>query len=442
MNPLQIREKISEKHTAAQAIVALAEEERRALTDQDQTQFDALLAEIGEDKGEQSTGLYKNLYRSERLEALQLAMAKPANKPEAVEAAAKPEEEYNIRSLGFHNTGPLKAYKSEESAYKAGMWLKAVFLKDAKAQQWCQDRGVGFRGAQTGDVASGGGYTVPDPVADGVIEARNAIGVARRVCDVWPASSDSLSIPRLTAGQTVQYPDQADAITESDTTWGNVACTIKRRAVLTLISNQLMADSVVNMADKVASRAGYELGLREDTEFISGTGAAGFGGVSGLKNGPSAGGTVDAAGTTYAAVTLAELNTVAGTLPDKYHSGASWIMSRAMFAKGVQRLLFAQGGTTLAETTDGTGAQLFGYPIWFTDNFTEAVSEFALFFGNFAMGSVLADRQGIEIASSQDYAFNQDSLAIRVTSRYDLVNFDQGSGADPGSYIGLKLAAS
>ena len=117
-------------------------------------------------------------------------------------------------------------------------------------------------------------------------------------------------------------------------------------------------------------------------------------------------------------------------------------MGRAMFAGGVQRLIYAAGGNTAMNIADGTGAQLFGYPIYFSDNFTEAVSEFALFFGNFAMGSVLADRQGIEIASSQDYAFNQDSLAIRVTSRYDLVNFDVGSGADPGSYIGLKLAAS
>ena len=437
MNPLAIREQISDKHNQAQAIVDLAEQEARELTPEDKTQFDALMANIGEDSDAPS-GLYADLRRAEKLEALSLELARK-QKPEPAEA---PKEEFNIRSLGYQNIGPLRAYKSEETAYKAGMWLRAVFAKDVRAQQWCQDRGIGFRGAQTGDVASGGGYTVPDPVSEGVIEARNAIGVARQVCDVYPASSDSLSIPKLTAGQTVQYPDQADAITESDTTWGNVACTIKRRAVLTLISNQLLADSVVNMADRVASRAGYELGLREDTEFISGTGAAGFGGVSGLKNGPSAGGTVDAAGTTYAAVTLAELNTVAGTLPDKYHSGASWIMSRAMFAKGVQRLLFAQGGTTVAETTDGTGAQLFGYPIYFTDNFTEAVSEFALFFGNFFMGSVIADRQGIEIASSQDYAFNQDCLAIRVQARYDLKNHDVGSGSDAGSYIGLKLAAS
>ncbi len=437
MNPLAIREQISDKHNQAQAIVDLAEQEARELTPEDKTQFDALMANIGEDSDAPS-GLYADLRRAEKLEALSLELARK-QKPEPAEA---PKEEFNIRSLGYQNIGPLRAYKSEETAYKAGMWLRAVFAKDARAQQWCQDRGIGFRGAQTGDVASGGGYTVPDPVSEGVIEARNAIGVARQVCDVYPASSDSLSIPKLTAGQTVQYPDQADAITESDTTWGNVACTIKRRAVLTLISNQLLADSVVNMADRVASRAGYELGLREDTEFISGTGAAGFGGVSGLKNGPSAGGTVDAAGTTYAAVTLAELNTVAGTLPDKYHSGASWIMSRAMFAKGVQRLLFAQGGTTVAETTDGTGAQLFGYPIYFTDNFTEAVSEFALFFGNFFMGSVIADRQGIEIASSQDYAFNQDCLAIRVQARYDLKNHDVGSGSEAGSYIGLKLAAS
>ena len=51
-DPLAIREAIADKHAAAQAIVQLAETEERDLTDEDQSQFDNLLAEIGEDNGE------------------------------------------------------------------------------------------------------------------------------------------------------------------------------------------------------------------------------------------------------------------------------------------------------------------------------------------------------------------------------------------------------
>ena len=399
-DPLSIREKISDKHAEAEAIVQLAEHEERELTAVDKSQFDNLIEDIGEDI-ETPTGLYGDLRRSERLEALKLDLARKQH-PQPTNALAPVAESYDIRSLGWYNTGPLKAFtgpRAEENAYKSGMWLKAMFLHDSEAAQWCRDHGV-IRGAQTEGTNSAGGFTVPDPLSDAVIESRNVIGVARRVCDVFPMTSDTLAIPRLTAGQTVQYPGEAGAISPSDTTWSQINLTAVKRAVLTKISNELLADSVVNIADKVASRAGYELGLREDVEFLDGDGSSSYGNINGLKNGPGAAGVVTAAGTTYAEVTLAELNQVAGTLPDRFHTGASWIMGRAMFAKGVQALLYSAGGNTVGNLADGSGAQLFGYPIHFTDNFTEAVSEFALFFGSFDRAAVLGDRMGIDVAVS------------------------------------------
>ena len=56
VNPLAIREKISDLHNQAQAIVELAESEDRELSAEDRTQFDALMSEIGDDS-DSPTGL-------------------------------------------------------------------------------------------------------------------------------------------------------------------------------------------------------------------------------------------------------------------------------------------------------------------------------------------------------------------------------------------------
>ena len=441
MNPLQIREKIAEKHAQAQAVVKLAEEEDRDLTEQDQTQFDNLLAEIGEDKAENSTGLYKDLYRSERLESLTLSLNAPAKKPQQAAAVATPADEYNIRSLGYVNTGPLKAFKNERDAYTCGMWLKAAIAKDKGAIQWCRDRGVGFRGAQTEGTDSQGGYSVPDILESTVLEVRNQTGILNEIADVFPMSSDVLKIPTLVSGQTVVYPGEATAITASDAVWGVVTATAVKRAVLTKVSWELINDSVVNVADIIASRAGYELALTADDELVNGDGSA-YGGVTGLVDTIGAGGTVTSSSATFAGVTLAELNTVAGTLPDEYHEGASWIMGRAFFAGAVQRLIYSAGGNTALNIADGTGAQLFGYRIRFVSAMpSEAVSIFGCFFGNFEKSVVVGQRTGIDVMTSEHAYFDEDVLAIKLISRYD-TQVHRGSGSSANGYVGLKTAAS
>lgn len=445
INPLAIREKISDKHNQAQAIVDLAEQEERELTAEDKTQFDALISEIGDDT-ESPSGLYADLRRAEKLEALKLELARKEKPAEPL--LAKEKSEISIRSLGWKNIGKLKAFTgpdAERNAYHSGMWLKATFLKDEGAVQYCRDHGIGYRAAQTEGTNSAGGYAVPDPLSDAVIEARSVIGLARAVCDIIPMTSDTLAIPKITAGQTVQYPAEAAAITASDTTWGQVNLTAIKRAVLTKVSFELISDAVVNMADRVASRAGYQLGLREDLEFIQGDDTSAYGGVNGLANVIGAAGTVtmSSGNTTFEDVTLANLNAVAGKLPDKYHTGASWICSRAFFAEAIQRLVYAAGGNTVSNLADGSGAQLFGYPVRFSDNMpAEAVSTFGIFFGNFEEAAILGDRSAIDVASSEHYAFNEQVLTLRLTTRYDLNIHEPGDGSDAGAFVGLKTAAS
>lgn len=444
-DPLAIREAIQEKAAAAEAIVQLAENESRDLTETDNDEFGALLTEIGVDDGDKSTGLYKQLHRAERLEEIQLALKAPVtNSPEPV--AEKPDP--MVRSLGFSKSGPLRAFKgpgAEQEAYTAGMWLKAILLKDKPAADWCRDRGVGFSNAQTEGTASEGGYTVPDPLSDAVLEARDAIGVTGRISERFFTDSDTLKIPTIVSGQTVQYPGEATAITASDVVWGQVSCAIIKRAVLTKISWELINDSLVNVADRVASRAGYALGARQDEELINGDGTSAYGSVTGLVSDLGAAGkvTMSSGNTTYEDVTLANLNAVCGKLPDRFHTGASWLMNRAFFAEAIQRLVYASGGNTVQNVADGSGAQLFGYPINFSEAMpAEAADKTACFFGNFRESIVLAERTGIDVMTSEHAYFAEDVLAMKLVSRYDIQVHRPGDGSSAGGYTALMTAAS
>jgi len=71
-----------------------------------------------------------------------------------------------------------------------------------------------------------------------------------------------------------------------------------------------------------------------------------------------------------------------------------------------------------------------------------AASKFGVFFGNFNAGVVMGDRQGVEIASSADYAFNLDVMTLRLTARYDLAVHEAPGASSTGAFAGIKTAAS
>jgi len=261
-------------------------------------------------------------------------------------------------------------------------------------------------------------------------------------------TSDNLTLPKITGGQTVDYPSapnvQGEAITESQTTWGSIVLGVNKRSVLSKVANELASDSAIAFVERVVERAVYEIRQQLDNEYINGDGTATYGGETGLITSLSSvtGGTKTAAGATWSAVTLANFNETKALLPDKYYGGQlSWLMSRSFFAATAERLVYAQGGNTVDTTQGGTGAQLFGYPIVFSDQMpADATGNVACFFGNFAAGTMLGVRQNIEVAQSADYAFNEDVVTVRVLGRFDINCHEMGSGSTAGAVVQMVLA--
>ena len=83
-----------------------------------------------------------------------LERAAPAKKIEATEET--PVVEKRTVFAVPKASRPLKGFRSEERAYRAGMAIRAGLFNDDEARRWCMDHGVESR-AQAGGINSLGG---------------------------------------------------------------------------------------------------------------------------------------------------------------------------------------------------------------------------------------------------------------------------------------------
>jgi HK97 family phage major capsid protein len=251
--------------------------------------------------------------------------------------------------------------------------------------------------------------------------------------------SDTLNVPKRSAGLTVYYPDQSDAITESTKTFGTEQLVAVKRAVLCAYSSEMGEDSVISIADDLTEEIGMALGLKMDNEMWNGDGVAStYGGVTGLNDSLNASYTVtQGTGNTWGALTLDDFHSAVALLPEKHNPNARWICSRSFFGGVIQNLVYAGGGNTVDTIMGGSNQQLFGYPIEFTDSAptSSVVATMACVFGNFNNAMLMGDKRAVEIQQSEHYSFNLDEITIRGTSRYDL------SVVDDTAYVGIKTGA-
>ena len=431
----ELREDIRNLLVDAHAISELVNSEDREMSDEESKQFDSIIASVGNDglDGEPVSGMWAKVEQAEKREKI------------ANQLKAKPEKDAGVverpkaHAQPIRHIGRLRAFKDAQSAYDCGLWFKGYVLGDQDARQKAQDKGI--YAAQTEGTASAGGYLTPDALSDAVINVRESAGVTPALVRRVVMPSDSFDLPKRSSGQTVYYPGEASAITASGKTYAQIALTATKRAVMTQISNELIADALVNVMDDIAAEAGHALAYQMDKELILGDGTSSYGSVTGLVSGVAAGNTVTLASTktAFTDITLADLHSCVSKVGEKFfqESQMAWIMLRSTYAEVVQQLVYAAGGNTVDSITGGQRPALFGYPIFFTDHMpASAASKFGVFFGNFAEAAVMGDRQGVEVATSADYGFNLDVMTVRLTSRYD-INVHEND-----AYAGIKTAAS
>ncbi|MEN1680335.1 MAG: phage major capsid protein [Planctomycetota bacterium] len=434
-----VQETRNELLNKMEAIATVAKGEDRDMTTDEQTAFDGLLAK------------HKDLeaaeLRAEKYEAALKHSAKP--RPDAPQLRLTddpPQQRIPAIAAGpppRNFTGP----NARKDAHDAGMWARAVLLRDPSAAEYCAANGLDVRmDAQTVDDTARGGALVPTPLAAAIIAVRDSVGVAGRICRPWPMVGETDSVPKRISGLTVYAKGEEEAATSSEAQWGNVPLSVTDKYTLTKISRKLMRASVIALADYLVDEVGFAFSQQRDREVVNGDSNAGapYWGETGLQVALGAAGKQPASGTGWGGIVAGDFASLVGILPEKYHLRASWLMSRSFWATVLEPIIEAAGGNSKREVEDATRPFYKGYPVNLTDEMpkTSGNAQVPVLFGSFFDAVLLGEREGIEIATSDQAFWTEDQIGIRGHEAYDIAVHDAGNGSVAGAYVGLLTGGS
>lgn len=338
----------------------------------------------------------------------------------------------------------LKHFKDPEHAHGFGRVVLSA-LGHKSSQQWVADR-YG-RKAQSEGNNSLGGFLVPEELDDAIIDLRAQHGKFRANTRVLNMSRDLMLINRRVSGLTASAVGESGSFTESDKTFDQVQLTAQKFGTLTKISSELLEDAVLNIGDDIAGEIAYAFANKEDECGFNGDGSSEFAGIVGLKNAiGSAGIKTQGSGNTFAALTLGDFTGTVGLAPEYVfaRSAPKWYMSTQFYHTVVLDLLVDAGGNTNLTLANGVSVpSLFGYEVVKVDVMPKATatSTICAYFGALDLSSTMGDRRPTEVATSTDFAFNQDQTAIRGRTRFSIVNHDCGDGSNAGAMVALKTGS-
>ena len=356
------------------------------------------------------------------------------------------EPKVRIESVPFH--GKLRAFKSEEDAYKAGMWIKGHLRGDVEAKRWCQDAGVEAR-AQGSAASTTGSAFVPDILSNTVLRLINEDSVFASNATNIAMPSDVVLVPKRTGGATAYWVSENTAITDSDPTHSQVTLTAKKVTAATKVATELFEDSVVGISEMLATELAYTLTQAVETVAFNGNSGnapsvAGILTSNGILAGSSAtyaASLVTAAGDTFDEITKANFLRMMATMPSHSRNGAAWIVSPYGFAEAMQALDLAQGGSVgLAQ---GLGMTFLGSPVLFSHQMPgsgDQTGNVMALYANLRNAAHFGVRRGLEIASSDQVAFLSDQVVVRATMRCAISWSELGTDTVAGPVIALKGA--
>jgi HK97 family phage major capsid protein len=359
-------------------------------------------------------------------------------------------------SAGRPTQSNSRCFKNPKDALAFGKLLAGA-KGDMASLEWLNNNGYGA--VHTEGVNAAGGWLVPEILGNQVINYQDEHGVARRNCYVRPMTSDVLNIPRRSGSLTSYWTGETVNSTESTLTVDNVKLSAKKLACLTRLSNELIQDSIIDVAQFIAEQIAWSFSEKEDSCCFVGDGTSTYGGMTGvvqklLDVNTVAGGAglIMASGNEWSEIVLNDImKLAAGPAGYAFKAGCKWYCSRAFYQAVLVRLIAGAGGVTMQDLTEGVAERKFlGYPIEFVECMTrtDANSSVPLLFGSMSQATSFGDRRLLSIESSPtaivngEDSFSRDLIAIRGTERWDFVAHDVGTNSLSGPICGLLMAAA
>jgi len=282
-----------------------------------------------------------------------------------------------------------------------------------------------FQNSFSSEDPGSGGFLIPEILRSQLLELALESAIVRPRATVIPMNTLRVPIPTVDdtshvssvfGGVTFYWTEEAAALTESTATFGRVVLDAKKLTGFFKVPNELLADAPAFSA-WFDNRIPAGLAWFEDVAFLRETGT---GTPEGIVSCPAAV-LISRTSNLYA-----DLATMYQSMLPQSLSNAVWIMSYDLFATLAQMQLStanASPGIWVGgyASTDASGAppiHIFGRPVFFTEKVPKSgVSGDAIFVD--LSYYLVGDRQAMAVASSDQFAFQNDQTAYRIIERVD-----------------------
>lgn len=237
-------------------------------------------------------------------------------------------------------------------------------------------------------------------------------------------NAGSVRVPKVTSSVTIAGLAENTAITPADPGLGDIVLDPKKFAAMTLVAREALEDSRPELRQVVANSLLRDMAVELDKQLVTGDGAGqnlrGLRNTTGATAGPDTGVNGGALSFTFLADTLAAADT-ANTDPDRL----AWIMHSRTWSS-VRKLLDSQLRPIVSiDPTENVRPTLWGRPVFISNSLSIAETKgTSLDCSSIILADlsqvVVAVARNVELMVSEDYAFNADQIAVRVTARYDI----------------------
>jgi len=333
-------------------------------------------------------------------------------------------EQYNRGSLNR----PFKAISPEVEEYIEKIWkplMKRQNVDKTEAREIIQKTTSTV--SIEGD-ADQGGYTVPEEFSNEVIRYAEENSVVWPRARIEAMSTDAKTIIKLdqTATGSIDdfaevdwtWTDEAGSKTQKKPKWKRIRLVAHKYAALWYASEELLADSAINIANFVVDLFRRAYVWKTDNVFINGTGNAQPVGVlydSGVitrnRNAANAFQFVDA------------IN-MDGDLRSVFDNNAIWVMRKTV-RNSIRNQTDTNGSLVLKEYYSGPQSAekpaqnfLLGYPVVTTEKTPALGTAGDVILGNWSYYTI-GLRQGFSSRISYDFKFDEDLVTWRFVGRLD-----------------------
>ena len=274
-----------------------------------------------------------------------------------------------------------------------------------------------FMAAQSGGTDNKGGFAVPSPLSNQLINLVEEYGIARQYCNRIIMSSDNWSVPKVAAQASISYPDESAAISESDVTFSSVSLVAKKMASLVKMSTEISEDAVISMVDTITQSLALSMATAEDDNLFNGS-------TPGVFNAGIAGSSVsDADIASVSALALTDLTDAVGRIGNPIKNAKNaWFINPVVFHDQIRNIANAAPGNTIRDFQDSLEPKLLGHPVVLTNILppTPASGELVAVFGDLRLGCYFGDRRALNFKVLSELYAASDQVAIQCTQRISL----------------------